>query len=74
MPKTKVKIKAVVFDLDNTLIDFWGAKTASIDAAINAMIAAGLKIEKKKAKKILFDLYKKYQKRYLQHNNNLCQQ
>ena len=65
MSKTKAKIKAVIFDLDNTLIDFWGAKTASIDAAINAMIAAGLKIEKKKAKNILFELYKQYGIEYL---------
>ncbi len=54
------KIKAVIFDLDNTLIDFMGAKEASINASIDAMIKAGLRMEKKKAWKILFELYKKY--------------
>ena len=62
----KYKIKAVIFDLDNTLIDFWGAKTASIDAAINAMIKVGLKMKKNDAKKILFELYNQYGIEYLQ--------
>jgi putative hydrolase of the HAD superfamily len=35
-------IKAVVFDLDNTLVDFMAMKKQSIDAAIGAMIDAGL--------------------------------
>lgn len=56
----KNKIKAVIFDLDNTLIDFWGAKMASINAAIDAMISSGLKMNNKAAKKILFELYKRY--------------
>ncbi|HLP15441.1 MAG TPA: HAD-IA family hydrolase [Bacteroidota bacterium] len=37
-------IKAVVFDLDNTLVDFMAMKRQAIDAAINAMIDAGLKL------------------------------
>ncbi len=53
-------IKAVLFDLDNTLIDFMGAKMRSCEAAIEAMIAAGLKMEKKKAIDILFGLYSRY--------------
>jgi len=39
-------IKAVIFDLDNTLIDFMSMKKASCDAAINAMIGAWLDIER----------------------------
>ncbi|MBO8131783.1 MAG: TIGR02253 family HAD-type hydrolase [Candidatus Marinimicrobia bacterium] len=35
-------IKAVIFDLDNTLIDFMKMKEASISAAIDAMLDAGL--------------------------------
>jgi HAD superfamily hydrolase (TIGR02253 family) len=35
-------IKAVVFDLDNTLVDFMKMKSLSIDAAVTAMIDAGL--------------------------------
>jgi putative hydrolase of the HAD superfamily len=53
-------IKAVLFDLDNTLIDFMKMKRLSCEAAIDAMIDNGLKISKKKAMKILFKLYDKY--------------
>ena len=35
-------IKAVIFDLDNTLIDFMAMKRQAIDAAIVAMMDAGL--------------------------------
>jgi len=37
-------IKAVVFDLDNTLVDFMKMKRSSIDAAVYAMIDAGLNL------------------------------
>jgi len=50
-------IKAVIFDLDNTLIDFMKMKTISCEAAMDVMISAGLKIDKKKGMKILFQLY-----------------
>lgn len=53
-------IKAILFDLDNTLIDFMTMKYRSCEAAIDAMIAAGLRIEKNRARKILFGLYDKY--------------
>ncbi len=39
-------IKAVIFDLDNTLVDFMRMKEMAIDAASDAMIDAGLKMEK----------------------------
>jgi putative hydrolase of the HAD superfamily len=50
-------IKAVLFDLDNTLIDFMLLKRKSCEAAVNAMKEAGLKTSKKKALEALFDLY-----------------
>lgn len=53
-------IKAVLFDLDNTLIDFLKMKRMSCEAAITAMIGSGLKVEEGKASKILFELYNKY--------------
>jgi len=53
-------IKAVIFDLDNTLIDFMKMKKLSCEAAVNSMIDAGLKIEKEKGMGLLFDLYDKY--------------
>lgn len=37
-------IKAVVFDLDNTLVDFMAMKRLAVDAAITAMIDAGLQM------------------------------
>ncbi|MBN2202707.1 MAG: HAD-IA family hydrolase [Candidatus Aenigmarchaeota archaeon] len=52
-------IKAVLFDLDNTLVDFMRMKTISCEAAIDAMIKAGLDMEKKKAMDTLFYLYDK---------------
>ncbi len=53
-------IKAVLFDLDNTLIDFMRMKQKSCEAAIGAMIKAGLKADGKKALKELFILYDEY--------------
>ncbi|MCX6818862.1 MAG: TIGR02253 family HAD-type hydrolase [Candidatus Aenigmarchaeota archaeon] len=53
-------IKAVLFDLDNTLIDFMKLKKKSCEAAIKAMINNGLQLDEKKAMHILFDLYDKY--------------
>ncbi len=53
-------IKAVLFDLDNTLIDFLKMKKHSCSAAIDAMIGAGLKVRHEKAIKVLFELYDKY--------------
>jgi len=53
-------IHAVIFDLDNTLIDFMRMKRQSCEAAISAMIDAGLPMKKEKALRILFDLYDKY--------------
>src|SRR3989344_214532 len=50
-------IKAILFDLDNTLIDFMKMKRLSCEAAISAMIDAGLVMEKEKALKLLFRLY-----------------
>ncbi|HIE05291.1 MAG TPA: HAD-IIIA family hydrolase [bacterium (Candidatus Stahlbacteria)] len=50
-------IKAVIFDLDNTLLDFLRMKEAAIDAAIEAMIDAGLKIDQADAKTRIYAIY-----------------
>jgi HAD superfamily hydrolase (TIGR02253 family) len=50
-------IKAVIFDLDNTLIDFMTMKRISCEAAITSMIDAGLDIKKEEAMDELFELY-----------------
>ena len=52
-------IKAVIFDLDNTLLDFMKMKSMSIDAAIYGMIEAGLDLDPKSAKKNIYLIYDK---------------
>ena len=52
-------IRAIIFDLDNTLIDFMKMKRISCEQAIDAMIDAGLSIPKKKALEILYKIYEK---------------
>lgn len=51
-------IKVVIFDLDNTLVDFVRMKDAAIEAAVEAMIDAGLKIDKKTAREKIYAIYK----------------
>jgi len=53
-------VKVVMFDLDNTLTDFMKMKHVCCEAGVNAMIKAGLKVDKKKALRILFSLYDNY--------------
>jgi len=53
-------IKAIVFDLDNTLIDFVKLKDACVSASVDAMIAKGLGISKQEAVKLIFELYHEY--------------
>ncbi len=52
-------MKAVIFDLDNTLIDLMRMKDYCIDAAIDAMIDTGLAMSKQKAKKVIHEMYVK---------------
>ncbi len=50
-------LRAVIFDLDNTLTDFMRMKKVSIEAAIEEMIDAGLLLEPGVARKKLFEIY-----------------
>ncbi len=50
-------IKAIVFDLDNTLTDFVKVKENSIDAAVDAMIDAGLTRSRAEIRRKIFDIY-----------------
>jgi len=52
-------IKAVIFDLDNTLVDFMRMKENAIDAAVDAMIDAGLKLDRETAREKIFEIYEK---------------
>ncbi|MBU2494796.1 MAG: TIGR02253 family HAD-type hydrolase [Bacteroidetes bacterium] len=51
-------IKGIIFDLDNTLMDFMKMKGRAIDAAISAMIDAGLQISKQEAQSKIDAIYK----------------
>ncbi len=51
-------IKAIVFDLDNTLVDFMAMKTQAIDAATTAMVDAGLELERAEIKERIDTIYK----------------
>ena len=52
-------IKGVLFDLDNTLIDFGKMKRMSVEAAVDAMIDAGLDMERDDAIRKLYELYER---------------
>ncbi len=51
-------IKAIVFDLDNTLVDFMAMKRQAIEAAIDAMLDAGLDLERSDIKARIDAIYK----------------
>ncbi|MDD3792604.1 MAG: HAD hydrolase-like protein [Candidatus Bathyarchaeota archaeon] len=51
------KIRAVLFDLDNTLIDFIAMKQESCKAAAEAMVKAGLQMKNPEAYYCLMDAY-----------------
>jgi len=59
MPQSFFMIKAVLFDLDNTLMDFMKMKRRAVEAAVEAMAGAGLRVGKKRAERILWSLYAK---------------
>ena len=52
-------IKAVIFDLDNTLVDFMRMKEEAIEAAIESMIDAGLRIPRDDAKDKIYAIYER---------------
>jgi len=67
-------IKAIVFDLDNTLVDFMKMKRRAIEEAIPAMIDAGLKITSEEANRIIDKIYKERGIEYQQVFDVLLQQ
>lgn len=50
-------IKAIIFDLDNTLTDFVKMKDAAVDAAVDAMIDAGLTLPRSELKEKIYAVY-----------------
>lgn len=51
--------RAILFDLDNTLLDFFKMKERASNSAVSAMIKAGLKLPRKKTQEELFRKYMK---------------
>lgn len=51
-------IKAVIFDLDNTLVDFMRMKRLAVTAAVQSMIDAGLKLTPADARARIDAIYK----------------
>jgi len=68
-------IKLIIFDIDNTLTDFIRMKDASIDAAIQSMIDAGLMFPPDRIRKEIYRIYEEegieYQKVFNQLLMNL---
>jgi len=50
-------IKAVIFDFDNTLMDFMRMKRAAVEAAVDAMIDAGLPFKKTEMIEKIYKVY-----------------
>jgi putative hydrolase of the HAD superfamily len=50
-------IKAVIFDLDNTLLDFISMKESAVSSAVHAMIEAGLDLDEKSSYERIITLY-----------------
>ncbi|MDH3197982.1 MAG: HAD-IIIA family hydrolase [Candidatus Krumholzibacteria bacterium] len=52
-------IKLVIFDLDNTLTDFMGMKESAVDAAVGAMVDAGLRFPRDDIKAKIYEVYER---------------
>ncbi len=52
-------IKAIVFDLDNTLVDFMLMKRRAVDAAVHAMVDSGLHLTEQEAKEKINAIYQR---------------
>ena len=50
-------IKAVIFDFDNTLMDFMRMKKAAVESAVDAMIDAGLPLKKAEMIEKVYKVY-----------------
>lgn len=52
-------IRAIIFDLDNTLTDFMKMKRASIDAAVDGMLDAGLTLPREEVAERIYKVYER---------------
>ncbi len=66
-------IRAVVFDLDNTLVDFMAMKNNAIEAAIRAMVDAGLQYSLEEVRAAIEKIYREQGIEYQRVFNELLQ-
>jgi putative hydrolase of the HAD superfamily len=50
-------IRGILFDLDNTLLDFMRLKQSAVDAAVSSMIDSGLPMNHELAKQKIYEIY-----------------
>ena len=55
-----IPIKGVIFDLDNTLLDFMKMKEVAVKSAIRGMIEAGLEIDEIESFKDIISIYEEF--------------
>ncbi len=55
-----IPIKGVIFDLDNTLLDFMKMKEVAVKSAIKGMIEAGLEIDEKESYRDIVSIYEEF--------------
>ena len=55
-----IPIKGVIFDLDNTLLDFMKMKEVAVKSAIRGMIEAGLEIDEVESYKDIISIYEEF--------------
>lgn len=67
-------IRAVIFDLDNTLVDFMAMKRQAIDAAVTAMIDAGLQLSPEAVRAHIDRIYREMGIEYQQVFDQLLQE
>jgi|APEBP8051072266_1049373.scaffolds.fasta_scaffold09475_2 putative hydrolase of the HAD superfamily len=70
---TRPMIKAIIFDLDNTLVDFVAMKRHAIDAAIGAMMDAGMNLTHEQIKSRIDKIYEELGWEYQQVFDKLLQ-
>jgi HAD superfamily hydrolase (TIGR02253 family) len=56
-PERGPMIRAIIFDLDNTLTDFMKMKRAAIDAAVDGMMDAGLALTREEVSSRIYQVY-----------------
>ena len=57
---SKAAIKGVVFDLDNTLLDFMKMKEFAVKAAVKGMIEAGLMVDEEDSYTEIVRIYEEF--------------